>query len=49
MAKKDVEAEVQKAEERSLKHIVDFKYQIFWVIFFLSVFIIAAFGLIAEA
>ncbi len=49
MAKKDVEIEVQKAEDRALKHIVDFKYQIFWVIFFLSVFIIAAFGLIAEA
>ncbi len=49
MAKKDVKAAVKEAEREALGRTTDFKYQIFWVIFFLSVFIIAAFGLIAES
>ena len=49
MAEKDVKAAVDQAEREALGRTTDFKYQIFWVIFFLSVFIIAAFGIIAES
>ena len=50
MAKgKDIEEKVAEAQREIQGETTDFRYQIFWVILFLSVFIIAAFGLIAEA
>ena len=48
MAEKDVQKAIEMAEQEAQHRKTDFSYQIFWLIFFFSVFIIAAFGLIAE-
>lgn len=45
---KDVEKAVAEAELEAQNRKADFRYQMFWLLLFLCVFIIAAFGLIAE-